>query len=296
MINNFFKKVAFYVQRRSHNVQLRNIECNLFKLALPKGKYNTGINTLNIIKEESSIYNDLSKDGFSDLGITISSGQIDSVVNELKNLNCYNTGTQQRPIVDLNNVDDNVQLAHYKRADLASISQIIEIANDSKILNVVTKYFGVQPTISNINCWWSFGNRTSAKDAQYYHRDLDDYKFLKMFIYLTDVNEDCGPHIYVKGSHKSNKLKELRRFSDEEVNKLYDSDNIITLTKSQGNTFIEDTYGIHKGQLPVVGNRLILQIQYSYFPLHVEKYEPGKSVFSENMKYDEYINRLLFTK
>jgi hypothetical protein len=91
------------------------------------------------------------------------------------------------------------------------------IANDSRILNVVTRYFGAKPTISNINCWWSFSARQSVKEAQFFHRDMDDYKFLKMFIYLTDVAEESGSHIFVEGSHKSYKLAQLKRFSDQEV-------------------------------------------------------------------------------
>lgn len=295
MANDFFKRVSFFIQRRSHHVQLRAIESNLLKLILPKGKSHNGINPLKILKTDQEILIDLKTDGFSDLGLTISADQIEAIKNELKNLNCYDTSKKDTPVVDLDNVGKDVQLAHYKRDDLAKSASIIQIANDSKVLNAVTKYLGIQPTISNINCWWSFGDRESAKEAQFYHRDLDDFKFLKMFIYLTDVNEQSGPHIYVKGSHRSNKLNQLRRFSDDEVNTLFNSNDILTLTRSKGNTFIEDTYGIHKGQLPLQGNRLIIQFQYSYFPLHVENYTPQNSALIENMNLNGYINRLLLT-
>jgi hypothetical protein len=296
MANNFVKRVAFYIQRHSYNIHLRKAEHNVLKFFLPKGKFHEGINSLKILKNDKEVFTELENDGLSDLGITISGSQIDSIVSQLEKINCYNIEKPEKPIVDLKSVEKDVQLAHYKRGDLSMIPQIIEIANDSKILNVVTRYFGAQPTISNINCWWSFGDRETAKNAQFYHRDLDDFRFLKMFIYLTDVNEDNGPHIYVKGSHKSNKLKQLRRFSDAEVNELFTRFNILTLTKPRGTTFIEDTYGIHKGQLPLKGKRLILQVQYSYFPLHVENYQPQKSNIFKTMHIDKYSNRLLFTE
>jgi hypothetical protein len=296
MTNNFFKRVLFYIQRHSYNVQLRTTEAAILKFFLPKGKYNNSIHALNTNKRDSEIFCDLKNDGFVDLGISISDAQIDSIINELKKVKCYDFAKPGEHAVDINNVSKEVQLAHYKRKDLAQIPQIIKIANDSKVLNAVTKYLGVQPTISNINCWWSFGDRESAKEAQFYHRDLDDYKFLKMFIYLTDVSENSGPHIYIKRSHKSNKLNKLRRFNDLEVNEQFKRADILTLTKPKGNTFIEDTYGIHKGQLPKNGNRLILQIQYSYFPLHVENYEPVKNNLIEELNIDKYINRLLFKK
>lgn len=67
----------------------------------------------------------------------------------------------------------------------------------------------------------------------------------------------------------------------------------MTLTGSKGSSFIEDTYGIHKGQLPLEGKRLLLQIQYSYLPLHVEKYLPQKIDNQDEYLFDNYINRLI---
>ena len=39
-------------------------------------------------------------------------------------------------------------------------------------------------------------------NAQFFHWDNDFSKFLKLYIYLTDVDEDSGPHIYIPKSHK----------------------------------------------------------------------------------------------
>lgn len=294
MINNFLKRVSFRVQRSSHNVQLRNFLSAIIRPFLPKVELNEGNNFLNIADNESKMLNDLNQDGFTSLGLALSEEQINSIKEKLKNMKCYDTGKVDTPVVDLNHVNQNVQLAHYKREDLVEIPEIVAIANDSRVLNVVSRYLGVKPTISNVNCWWSFGDRVAAKDAQFYHRDLDDYKFIKMFFYLTDVNVDSGPHIYVKKSHKINKLLELRRFSDEEVKIAFDNKDIITLIEPKGSCFIEDTYGIHKGQLPLKGNRLLLQVQYSYLPLHVETYVPKQTSFLKSMNLDQYINRLLF--
>jgi len=283
-------KVLFKVQRNLHNIQLRNAVCAFLRIFLPGAKTSSGNNFLHLKSDENKIFNDLNDGGFSDLGIALSEDQINAITKKLESFKCLDGLTE----VDLNNPGKDVQLAQYSREDLTQSDEILAIANDSRILNAVSKYFGVKPTISNINCWWSFGYRESAKEAQFFHRDLDDFKFLKIFFYLTDVTNDSGPHIYVKGSHKINKLLELRRFKDEEVQNTFNPENILTLTSPKGSAFIEDTYGIHKGQLPLNGNRLLLQIQYSYLPLHVEKYMPVKSSIIKDKGYDEYINRLLF--
>lgn len=295
MINKFLKKISFRVHRNIHNIQLRDILCVFFKFFLPKITESKGNTPLQIKISEEKMLSDLNEDGFTGLGIALSEMQINSIKEKLEHLQCFDTSKISSPIVDLNNKNNDAQLAHYKREDLIEIEEILAIANDSRILNVVSKYFGLKPTISNVNCWWSFGERESAKEAQFYHRDLDDYKFLKIFFYLTDVDENSGPHIFVKKSHKINKLLDLRRFSDDEVEKEFGTNNILTLIEPKGSCFIEDTYGVHKGQLPLKDNRLLLQIQYSYLPLHVENYTPKKSAHFENMKYDKYINRLLFS-
>lgn len=296
MSKPLISRISFFIQRRSHNIQLRNFLSGVVGLFLPKAESYEGINALEIKKGEQEILNDLKNDGFSDLGLILTSGQIDAIIAKLNTIECCDTSKQDHPVVDLKNPPKDAQLAHYTREDLASFPEVVKIANDSKILNVVSKYLGVKPTISNVNCWWSFGDRESAKEAQFYHRDMDDYKFVKLFFYLTDVTEESGPHIYVKGSHKSNKLTELRRFKDKEITESFAPEKITTLIRPKGACFLEDTYGIHKGQLPLTGNRLLLQVQYSYLPIHVEYYKPQQSALPDSLNLDKYVNRLLFNK
>ena len=294
MSNHLFSKFSFHLQRRVHNIQARNIISFCYKRILPKTKLSEGINTLQFYNTKEEILDDLQKDGFSDLGITLSEEQIDNIKVSLKSLKCFETVGNSKNEINLDHPNKNVQLAHFDRVDLIDIPEIVALANDSKILNVVSSYLGVKPTISNINCWWSFGDREAAKEAQFFHRDVDDIKFVKLFFYLTDVTSESGPHVFVKKSHKSNELIQLRRFSDEEVLSKFNKKDILTLEKPKGSCFIEDTYGIHKGQLPITGNRLLLQVQYSYLPLYVEKYEPKNSALLNEMNLDKYINRLLF--
>lgn len=292
MIKQFLKKISFRILRTVHNIQLRNILCMIVRIFLPKVEIKKGNDILNIDSDKSTMLDRLNMDGFVDLGAALSENQIKVILEKLRGIQCYDLDQNIHLTVNIDAPSNDVQLAHYKREELVGISEIVEIANDSRILNLVSEYLGVKPTISNINCWWSFGDRDVAKEAQFFHRDVDDYRFLKMFFYLTDVNEENGPHIFVKGSHKINKLLELRRFSDFEVVESF-GNHIITLIKPKGSGFIEDTYGIHKGQLPVRGKRLLLQVQYSYLPLHVENYSPQVSTLIESLKLDKYINRLV---
>ena len=42
-----------------------------------------------------------------------------------------------------------------------------------------------------------------------YHYDIDGFKFVKIFFYLTEVNENDGPHVFIKNTGKKTFLKLL---------------------------------------------------------------------------------------
>lgn len=143
--------------------------------------------------------------------------------------------------------------------------------------------------------WWSFGGRKQAEEAQLYHRDVDDWKFCKFFIYLTDVSSENGPHIYVKGSSASPQYRKIRRYQDNEVEAKFGKENVITFEKPKGSAFMVDTYGFHKGLLPKSGKRLLLQIEYSLNPLSVEIYSPV-TIEDSDTEFDTFVNRLIINK
>lgn len=120
------------------------------------------------------------------------------------------------------------------------------------------------------NLWWTFPSTPSNEDrdrhAHVYHYDLDDIKFIKFFIYITDVDIQSGPHIFVKGSNRNirykNSIVKSIRFSDKDILDWYGSENIITVTGPAGSTLIEDTITIHKGSTPISKPRLLLQFEF----------------------------------
>ena len=115
--------------------------------------------------------------------------------------------------------------------------------------------------------WWSttYSHQVCSKSAQLYHFDMPQIKFLKIFAYLTDVDENTGPHRFVRGSHRRNPaaLLEDRRYRDEEILAHYPPDRIATMTGSTGTIFAEDTRGFHKGTPVHQGHRLVLQLKYA---------------------------------
>lgn len=232
----------------------------------------------------------LINNGYTVLDHKLCESVINDIISYSERIKCYDSYGSAHVPIDPHKAPIETHVAHYNREDLVKFKPIMDLANDSRILQVVQDFLGAKPTISNINMWWSFGGKKQAEHAQLFHRDMDDWRFCKLFIYLTDVSQKSGPHIYVKSSSASPKLRKIRRYVDSEVQSAFGKENIITFTAPKGTAFIVDTYGFHKGLLPESENRLLLQVQYSLYPIGIEKYEPLSSDIS---RYDKYINRLL---
>jgi hypothetical protein len=78
--------------------------------------------------------------------------------------------------------------------------------------------------------------------------------------------------------------------SDEELWQHYDPARTMVITGPAGTSFIADTFGIHRGQLPSSGTRLLLSAQYN---IHVSPHGPRQPFeLSEGDDLDPYINRL----
>jgi hypothetical protein len=183
-------------------------------------------------------------------------------------------------------------VADYDLGALLKLPITLRIANDPKILGIVGQYLGCKPTISNILAWWSYPGHAEPEEAESFHRDVDEWRFLKLFVYLTDVDPGSGPHCYVRGSARSNRLTRLQRYSDDEVGRAFDRASVEQMTGRAGDAFLEDTFGLHKGQLCAAGPRLIFQVQYSIGPVRIYDYDT-KVALPAGM--DAHINRLYCT-
>lgn len=153
---------------------------------------------------------------------------------------------------------------------------------DLSILAVAQAYLDCRPVLDVMSMWWhtSHSNQPDKAAAQYWHFDMDRIKWLKFFIYLTDVESENGPHSFVEGSHRTGGIpgslltKGYSRLTDEEVEAYYERERFIEFTAPRGTLIAEDTRGLHKGKHVKCGDRLVLQLQYSnsLFGAHYPKY------------------------
>jgi hypothetical protein len=171
----------------------------------------------------------------------------------------------------------------YHEEELISENYVLDIISNPYFLNIAKQYLKAEPVLAAVNMWWStnYLKTASSEDAQQYHFDLERLKWLKIFIYLTDVNEENGPHMYVESTHKafSKPYKFLKqgyqRINDKEIYEYYGIDKIKTITGEMGTVIIGDTSCFHKGTLPTGKPRLIFE------------FEIANSLFGANTKLED---------
>ena len=225
--------------------------------------------------------------GFCRLGVRLTEKQVLDVRESI----------MDRPLTDqwdvvpgqfqFETVPDSVNAAVYDQETAATASHLAELANHPDVLARVGAYLDAPPTIQHYELWWSFANREQAMGPQLFHVDQACYKFVKLFVYLTDVDEHAGPHVYIPGSASQAFLDErilameqLKpglgkiakrmlgnvRASDRDIETIFGAERLETITGRAGDAFLVDTSGFHRGLLPSKNNRLIFQALYTLLP------------------------------
>jgi hypothetical protein len=145
------------------------------------------------------------------------------------------------------------------------------LMKDSSILGLAQAYLAAQPVLDTVNLWWTAaqGRQPDSNAAQLWHFDMDRVRWIKFFVYLTDVGAQSGPHCFVAESHRTNGIpRELldrgyARLSDEDVARFYPSPSIQKFVAPRGTVIAEDTRGLHKGESVLKGDRLMLEFEFS---------------------------------
>jgi len=113
---------------------------------------------------------------------------------------------------------------------------------------------------------------------------------MKLFFYLTDVDETSGPHQFVRGSHRTRPELLWRTHDAETLEKAFGRDAMCVVTGAAGTAFVTASIGIHAGPIPISRPRLLLQIGYTLLPRFSLLYKPME--IESRPAVDKYINRL----
>ncbi len=183
--------------------------------------------------------------------------------------NFYNNLTPNDNINKIISKSKNYKISHVGlELDLNQTKAIKQFACSKFFLEIAKSYLNSDDLTISGQCYISnpfeISEREKKDNAQYFHYDLEFKKFFKVFIYLNNVDEFTGPHSFVKKSHRQKSFKHIlaERIDIEEVKRIYKSDGIKKFTGPEGSTIIEDTFGLHKGEVPQQDTRSMLILIY----------------------------------
>lgn len=244
-----------------------------------------------------SVAADLRKIGYGKLESTLTGDQIGDVHAYLEDklvVAAHNPAYAEGPAQTREQLQGHPAHA-YRYADVIHTPHLLELALDPTILGIVGDYLGCLPLITEMNLLWT--NPSGKPECgQSFHRDQNDFRWVTMFVYLTDVDADSGPHCFVRGTHRHDSFVELLKeklvdpvncevaeavginLSDlpksaytidyHRLNPFYIvafGDRRDFITGPAGTIVLEDTRGLHYGVPPRTRSRLAFWAVYGTY-------------------------------
>jgi hypothetical protein len=149
-------------------------------------------------------------------------------------------------------------------------SPLLRLALDRKLLEIVSAYLGMWPRLHAIGAWLNFPTEHEAKEAQLWHRDPEDMKIVKVFVYLNNVGMKNGPFCYIPKTHPFSSgagtipiHKDKKRILDDEMVAALPQDRWMACTGPANTMILADTVGYHRGGKPTEGTRLLITFTYT---------------------------------
>lgn len=149
----------------------------------------------------------------------------------------------------------------------------VRLSLDPQVLGIVNGYLKMCAKFFfyTLNITLPVPAGSSHIKSQQWHRDPEDIKLCKVFLYLSDVDERRGPFTYVRGSNRGGKwyglfhppLPMRARPRDQEVRRVVPPSDIKAFTGRAGTIIFCDTRGLHFGGYATSGERLMFTAEFS---------------------------------
>ena len=164
-------------------------------------------------------------------------------------------------------VDDDFEFDNFESA-------ITQYCLNEDVMKACANYFGLIPKLTSFKIWRSHQTESTERIAsQNWHRDYNEYKMVRVFLYFNEVNKNNGAGEYVTGTHymgdSYTKLQDSedgisRYATEEQVKKEFEDSRILIAEGSAGTMFFVDTAGLHRGGYhPVPGERRVSLTTFS---------------------------------
>jgi len=141
------------------------------------------------------------------------------------------------------------------------------------LIEIVSNYLKCIPILTSLSLWCSPNNRFIENSSQEYHLDHEDYRQIKGFLYLNEIDLQSGP-VNIINASESNRIQNLmdyrmteshKRVNDKIIQDLKKEININEkiMTGNTGDLLLCDTSScFHFGSRLGTKPRFILAFQY----------------------------------
>ena len=156
--------------------------------------------------------------------------------------------------------------------DLETGDPSVRFALHPEILGVVNAYLGLYAQLRKLEYWYVLASEQQTPAySQLWHRDFEDIALVKVFLYLSDVDEGSGPFSFIQGTHRGTlrwrdpraiAARRTNRASDDEMAAIVPRERWFVGTGSRGTVVMAATKGYHKGGFATKRDRRLLTANY----------------------------------
>jgi hypothetical protein len=154
---------------------------------------------------------------------------------------------------------------------------LIRFGLHPSILKAAGEYLGMLPILTGVYLLYSPNKGAFKKSSQLFHLDMHDRRCMKIFVYINDVNENCGPLTAIPGNLSEKIEKKLHykdryvltsgdltsRVEDPTIEAIVPKDKFVTFTGKPGSALFVDTDRcFHYGSRMASKPRIALQYYY----------------------------------
>ena len=172
--------------------------------------------------------------------------------------------------------DDYIIKMNAENSVLHATNPLIAVGLSPAVLNIVNSYFGLWSKMTYVDAWHSIPITIEKRiGSQHWHRDGEDWKMVKVYLYCHDVDEDAGAMEFIPGTTYSARGpgQDIARWTASgggselyptggQIEQLFPSSPRIPCIGPAGTFVFCDTTGFHRGNIPRSKPRILATWTY----------------------------------
>jgi len=147
----------------------------------------------------------------------------------------------------------------------------LQLSLSQEVHAIACAYLGTLCRLVQVDLWCNVPTQGPSLYSQRWHRDPDDKRILKLFLYLRDVNEGNGPLNYIPKTQNGGRFSSTYRQTmhtsiypgDAEVAERFSKEQVKVITGRAGTLVLCDTTGLHRGGHPTHDLRVLFHSVYT---------------------------------